>query len=142
MDDPGCGTGLAEPQISLTHPGCPSHLLEIRAAQLHYSCCYCYCSVAVPWVSVAGQSRPPSPLDRDKPQQRQPWGVSEHGAKPWLGNLPLPSLGRFSRSQTTAVPPFLVSCNAIPPSHLSRMFLPVSTPQGVLSLPTPPARFW
>lgn len=27
MDDPGYGTGLSEPQISLTHPGSPSHLL-------------------------------------------------------------------------------------------------------------------
>lgn len=39
MDDPGCGTGLAEAQISLTHPGCPGHSLQIRGAPLYCSCC-------------------------------------------------------------------------------------------------------
>lgn len=35
-------------------------------------------------------------------------------------NLPLPSSGRVSRAQATAVHPFVVPSIAIPPTHLSR----------------------
>lgn len=55
MDDPGWGMGLTEPQISLTHPGSPSHSLQIREAQLLFLLLLLF-SNTVPRVSITCQS--------------------------------------------------------------------------------------